>query len=371
MSVAGGVAVDDVGIVGLKEEVGAEAVVERQVIVGLERAPGACVAVAVPPAVELEPAGQGHAQRGIPAVGAMGRCGVGGHAAVRGHVFAAHGPPPLVGQGGPPAHAPHAPQLRRAVGVALVDVAPVPPEGAEGEPFHGREPQGADEVFVAVFVGVVDALPVEQAHLVAQPRVAVAGRGEQVALQLHAQVAARAFVLAVAVGYGGELHRGLGIRAQPHVERAVGVFEPEGALELPQLDAQERELLPLHIGVHHAWPLVGAGGAVDLQLQAVGKIGEAPPAHAEAHKAQVEASVRALAALRRKRIFPDDVSAETEGGRRLFKQPGAAVGGCVGRSAGADGTHGKGGCGTCGEEQGGYALTSLFHKICLWYDVSS
>ena len=144
------------------------------------------------------------------------------------------------------------------------------------------------------------------------------GSGEEVALHLHADVAAGAFVLAYTVADGGELEGGLGVAAETYIERTVGIFKAKAALELAELDAKAVVLLPLYEGVDDARAFVHAGLAVDFHLEFVVEVLIHLAVHIEAHEAGVEAAVGGLSAAVGVTVFLHDVAAELEGGLHLL-----------------------------------------------------
>ena len=82
---------------------------------------------------------------------------------------------------------------------------------------------------------MVDALAVEDTHLIVEPVVAIV-RLEKVALYLYAEVAAATLVLADAVADAGQFHRGLRVGTHAYEEGRVGVFEAETTLELSKFN---------------------------------------------------------------------------------------------------------------------------------------
>ena len=80
------------GVVSLEDEVFAEVVVGRKSPVGLQAVPGLRIAIAVPAAVEFEVFEERCAHHGVPSVRFLRCVDVGHDAALRRHIFAAHGP---------------------------------------------------------------------------------------------------------------------------------------------------------------------------------------------------------------------------------------------------------------------------------------
>ena len=166
---------------------------------------------------------------------------------------------------------------------------------------------------------MVDALTVKDAHLIVKPLVAISGR-EEVALKLGTHVAAGTLVTIGTVIDGSQFEGSLRIVAEAHVERAQGILETNGALELTELDAQEVVFLPLDKGIHDTRSLVGAGSTVYLYLKAVVEVVEAVTGCAQTDKTEVETAVRGLAVSIVDAVLTDDVSAELDAGVHGFEQ---------------------------------------------------
>lgn len=315
------------GVVELEEQIFAEPVIASYSVVRVHGCPCVfVVAVAVVMSEDFELFGHWNSQRGIPCVGAVGGTGICCHPADGAHVFSSEGPLAFIFQSATPAYAFHAFQLScRVVSVVFfVGVFAVPPESSDGEVFHGREPEASDEVFVVVFVGVVDALSVEEAHLIVEQLVVV-GSGEYVALELYAKVATRTFVVgsfAVAVVDGSEFHGCLGIGSATDGQRAHGVFKSEGTFELPEFDAQKIIFLPFDEGVEHARPLVFSWRSVHFELEFIIEILVDVAIGIEADEAEIEASVCGLSFSVVDGIFAHDVAAEFHGGLHFLHEGG-------------------------------------------------
>ena len=171
---------------------------------------------------------------------------------------------------------------------------------------------------------MVDALAVEDTHLIVKPVVAIV-RLEKVALYLHTEVAAATLVLADSVVDAGQFHRGLRVGTHAYEEGRVGVLEAETTLELSELNAQVIKLLPFHECINNARTFVLARRAVDLQLETIVKVLEAVAVGVETEEAEVETAIaHTLAVLNLLAvvdgILTNDVAAKFEGRVKLSHQ---------------------------------------------------
>ena len=160
---------------------------------------------------------------------------VSGDLPLRGNIFAARTPDVVVLETHAPTLAVDTGQVGAVALVALVGVLAVPAEAADGQSLDGRNPKAADNILEVVLVRMVDALTVKDAHLIVKPLVAISGR-EEVALKLGTHVAAGTLVTIGTVIDGSQFEGSLRIVAEAHVERAQGILETDGALELTELD---------------------------------------------------------------------------------------------------------------------------------------
>ena len=252
------------GVIDLEQVVFAQSVVGRKAPVGFQSLPrGGIVAIAIPTAIHLQAltSGNGGTRHRIPTV-ALVRTSL-RRTAVTVYIFAARLPTPHIHEAKCIALALELKRRFRRIGETAV-----PTESADRKPFHGTDPQTADQILEVVDICVIDTLSVEQPHLIVQEFTTTCHR-EKVTLHLHTDVTTARSVLPDSVVETLQFRSHLREATESHCDAGNRFFKAERTVVLSEAHLRLREFAPLHIRIEQTRPAINARCTTHLHLKAI------------------------------------------------------------------------------------------------------